>query len=129
MQPFVWPVRIYYEDTDFSGFVYHARYLHFMERARSEWLRALGVDQVALWAAQQGGFVVHRLVVDYIKPAAMDDLLQVETFVQRVSGALVVLRQRVVRQGIVLVEAEVAIAYVEAGRARRLPLALRQALS
>lgn len=120
-------VRIYYEDTDFSGLVYHASYLRFMERGRTELLRDLGLGQRELLQAQGGlFFVVRAMTIDFRKPAQMDDLLFVETVVREVSGASFDLDQRVMRGGDMLVGAQVRIAAVEGGRPRRLPAQVRE---
>ena len=96
----VQPVRVYYEDTDFSGIVYHASYLRFMERGRTNYLRLLGADQRALFeetAAEAPGFsfVVRSMQIDFRKPARMDDILEVVTTPDEVKGASIVLHQRV----------------------------------
>jgi acyl-CoA thioester hydrolase len=119
--------RVYFEDTDFSGRVYHARYLHFMERGRSDYLRLLGVDHRKL--AQNGlTFAVSRMEIDFLKPASIDDVLMVRTQTKNVSGARVVLRQEVVRDGDGLVRAVVTVALVgPKGRAIRLPPDIRAA--
>jgi acyl-CoA thioester hydrolase len=83
-QPFVWPVRVYYEDTDAGGVVYHASYLKFMERARTEWLRAKGFEQSALLRDHDVIFVVRAVQVEYLRPALFDDLLNVTV---RLAGA------------------------------------------
>lgn len=115
-------VRVYYEDTDFSGVVYHANYLRFLERGRTETLRRLGIDQSALFAAEPSlGFAVARLEITFRKPARMDDLLDVETRVVEVGGASLTMRQGLSRNGDVLVEALVRVAAVSRGRAARLP--------
>lgn len=122
------PVRIYYEDTDFSGLVYHASYLRFMERARTEMLRALGLDQKALLEGAAGApifFVVRSMDLDFQRPATMDDLLTVETETLELGGASLTLEQRVLRQAELLVRAKVRIVCVEAGRAQRLPPQVR----
>ncbi|MBU3886888.1 tol-pal system-associated acyl-CoA thioesterase [Methylosinus sporium] len=120
-------IRIYYEDTDFSGLVYHASYLRFMERGRTELLRDLGLGQRELLQAQGGlFFVVRAMTIDFRKPAQMDDLLFVETVVREVSGASFDLDQRVMRGGDMLVGAQVRIAAVEGGRPRRLPAQVRE---
>ncbi|TDX64211.1 (3S)-malyl-CoA thioesterase [Methylosinus sp. sav-2] len=120
-------VRVYYEDTDFSGLVYHASYLRFMERARTELLRDLGLGQRELLEAQGGlFFVVRAMTIDFRKPAQMDDLLTVETIVREVSGASFDLDQRVTRGEEMLVSAQVRIAAVEGGRPRRLPTEVRE---
>lgn len=118
------PVRIYYEDTDLAGIVYYANYLKFIERARSEWLRELGVDQNALKAAGLV-FVVRRLEADYLSPARFDDLVHVETALHALGPARIVLDQRVLREGRVLFGARVTLACLGAsGRPARLPAAL-----
>ena len=122
------PVRVYYEDTDFSGAVYHASYLRFLERGRTEWLRALGIEQSALAAApppQVVAFAVRHMSIDFRKPARMDDLLTVETEVRKIGGASLDLAQRVLRSTDVLVAAEVKIACIASGRPARLPAAIR----
>src|SRR5205085_4595740 len=96
------PVRVYYEDTDFSGVVYHASYLRFMERGRSNYLRLLGADQRAMFeevAKQAPGFafVVRSMQLDFRKPARMDDVLEIATVPVEVKGASIVLHQRVTR--------------------------------
>lgn len=117
------PIRVYYEDTDFSGLVYHASHLRFMERGRTELLRDLGIHQRALLEGTSGGlfFVVRSMTIDFKRPALMDDLLIVETAVEEVAGASVALAQRILRDGELLVTAEVKVVAVENGRARRLP--------
>jgi acyl-CoA thioester hydrolase len=129
----VQPVRVYYEDTDFSGVVYHASYLRFMERGRTNYLRLLGADQRALFeevAKEAPGFafVVRAMQLDFRKPARMDDLLEVVTTPHEVKGASIVLHQRVNRGAETLVEAIVQVAFVSAGRAQRIPKALRIAM-
>lgn len=89
--------RVYYEDTDAGGVVYHARYLHFMERARTEWLREMGVDQVAIRAEQNKVFVVTDSVVKWLKPARLDDLLLVTAKVAKARRATVLFEQSVYR--------------------------------
>ncbi|MCJ2037749.1 tol-pal system-associated acyl-CoA thioesterase [Methylobacterium sp. J-059] len=124
------PVRVYYEDTDFSGFVYHASYLRFMERGRTELLRGLAGDQSELHREADGlVFVVRRMEIDYLKPARMDDVLSIVTSTRELRGASMHLHQEVCRDGVVLVRAEVVVACVRAGRAIRLPDALRRALA
>ena len=120
-------VRVYYEDTDFSGLVYHASYLRFMERGRTELLRDLGLGQRELLQGAGGGlfFVVRAMTIDFRKPAQMDDSLCVETIVREVSGASFDLDQRVTRGDETLVCAQVKIAAVEGGRPRRLPSDVR----
>ena len=127
------PVRVYYEDTDFSGIVYHASYLRFMERSRSNYLRLLGADQRALFEAVAKeapgfAFVVRSMQIDFLKPARMDDVLEIMTVPLEVKGASIVLHQRVTRADELLVEATVQVAFVSGGRARPIPKALRAAL-
>ncbi len=122
-------IRVYYEDTDFSGLVYHASHLRFMERGRTELLRELGVHQRELIEGAAGGavfFVVRSMNIDFRRPGRMDDLLVVETVVKKVGGASLTLIQKVHRGGELLVAASVVVASVEDGRARRLPLAVRE---
>jgi acyl-CoA thioester hydrolase len=122
-------VRVYYEDTDFSGLVYHASHLRFMERGRTELLRALGLHQRALLEGAAGApffFVVRAMDIDFRKPATMDDLLLVETQVVEIGAASVSLDQRILRDGELLVEAKVKVVCVENGRARRLPAEVRR---
>ncbi|ASY58110.1 MULTISPECIES: tol-pal system-associated acyl-CoA thioesterase [Sinorhizobium] len=120
--------RVYYEDTDFSGVVYHARYLHFMERARTDYLRLLGVEQASL--AIEGDaeglvFVVHRMEIDFKSPARMDDILTIETTTEKAGGAKMVLQQEIRRAGVLLIAAKVIIAVINGqGKPRRLPEAL-----
>jgi acyl-CoA thioester hydrolase len=126
-------VRVYYEDTDFSGIVYHANYLRFMERGRTNYLRLLGADHAALFAQAQTqapgfAFVVRSMRIEFLKPARMDDVLEVETVPMEVKGASIMLRQRVLRAGATLVEARVRVACVSGGRARPIPKPLRLAM-
>jgi acyl-CoA thioester hydrolase len=130
----VMPVRVYYEDTDFSGAVYHASYLRFMERGRTNYLRLLGADQRALFEEVQReapgfAFVVRAMQIEFRKPARMDDVLVVVTQPQEVKGASITLHQRVMRGPDLLVEAHVQVAFVSDGRARRIPEALRDAMA
>jgi len=126
-------VRVYYEDTDFSGVVYHASYLRFMERGRTNYLRLIGADHRALFEATEKeapgfAFVVRSMQIDFLKPARMDDVLQIFTEPSEVRGASVMLRQRVTRGEDVLVEAMVQVAFVSGGRARPIPKPLRMAM-
>lgn len=119
-------LRVYYEDTDLAGIVYYANYLKFIERARSEWVRGLGVDQVALRRDAGVVFAVRRVVADYLRPAVFDDLLQVVTKARAVTGARIVLDQAVWRGAEMLFEAEVTLVCLnEAGQAARLPAGIR----
>lgn len=119
--------RVYYEDTDFSGLVYHARYLHFLERGRTDYLRCLGVEQRELITADEEGlvFVVHRMEIDFRSPARMDDILTVTTRTEKAGGAKMILQQEIRRGETPLIAAKVIIAVINAkGRPRRLPEAL-----
>jgi acyl-CoA thioester hydrolase len=123
------PQRVYFEDTDFSGRVYHARYLHFMERGRSDYLRLIGIHHHAL-AAEGRVFAVRHMAIDFLKPATIDDVLTVRTSTVKATGARVVLRQEVRRGDEVLVAATVTVALVGArGRPVKLPPAARDALA
>ncbi|MDP2410795.1 MAG: tol-pal system-associated acyl-CoA thioesterase [Pseudolabrys sp.] len=127
------PVRVYYEDTDFSGVVYHASYLRFMERGRTNYLRLLGADHRALFeqaAAEAPGFafVVRQMKIDFKRPAHMDDVLLIVTTPEEVKGASIVLHQKVMRGDELLVEAHVQVAFVSGGRAKPIPKPLRIAM-
>lgn len=116
--------RVYYEDTDFSGLVYHARYLHFLERGRTDYLRCLGVEQRELISADEEGlvFVVHRMEIDFRSPARMDDVLEIRTVTEKAGGAKMVLSQEIRRGDTPLIAAKIIIAVINArGRPRRLP--------
>ena len=126
-------VRVFYEDTDFSGVVYHASYLRFMERGRTNYLRLLGADHRALFeetAKEAPGFsfVVRSMAIEFLKPARMDDVLEVVTTPAEVKGASVLLKQQVTRGEDVIVEADVRVAFVSGGRARPIPKPLRIAM-
>ncbi len=119
-------LRVYYEDTDLAGIVYYANYLKFIERARSEWVRELGIDQVRLKADEGIVFAVRRIEADYLSPGRFDDLLTVETTPEAVTGARIVLRQEVKRDGEVLFSAGVTlVALSETGQPVRLPANIR----
>ncbi|MBV8850428.1 MAG: tol-pal system-associated acyl-CoA thioesterase [Methylobacteriaceae bacterium] len=125
------PIRIYYEDTDFSGAVYHASYLRFLERGRTELLRSLGIHQAAIHAGQAGpvfGFVVRAMRIDFLKPARMDDLAVVETAIWHIGGASAEFRQRIVREADLLVAAEVKVAAIANGRPFRVPTSIHDKL-
>ncbi len=129
----VQPVRVYYEDTDFSGVVYHASYLRFMERGRTNYLRLIGADHRALFeqtAMEAPGFafVVRSMAIEFLKPARMDDVLEVMTRPIEVKGASVLLKQQVTRGDDLVVEADVRVAFVSGGRARPIPKPLRIAM-
>src|SRR5262252_3667666 len=126
-------VRVYYEDTDFTGIVYHASYLRFMERGRTNYLRLIGADHRSLFEATEleapgFAFVVRSMAIEFLKPARMDDILTVTTEPEEVKGASMMLLQKVMRQSDVLVEARVRVAFVSGGRARPIPKPLRIAM-
>jgi acyl-CoA thioester hydrolase len=122
--------RVYYEDTDLAGIVYYANYLKFIERARTEWVAALGVDQMALKARDGIVFAVRRVEADFLRPAKFGDDLMVETALQALGGARIVLEQVVLRGGERLFAALVTlVCLAEDGHAARLPVELRARLS
>jgi acyl-CoA thioester hydrolase len=125
----VYPVRVYYEDTDAAGIVYYANYLKFAERARTEWLRAKGVGQRALSESQGVAFAVRRVSVEYLKPALLDDALEVRTRIVAVRGASLDGEQEISRDGEVLARLTLTLACVaRSGRPARLPEVVRQAV-
>ena len=120
------PIRVYYEDTDMAGIVYHANYLKFIERARSDWVRSKGVDQTPLKEDEGLVFVVRKIDADYFKPAKFDEELTVETRAVQVTGARLVMEQIVKRDNELLFQAMVTVVCAnEAGQAARLPQNLR----
>ena len=128
--PFRIPVRVYYQDTDAGGVVYHAQYLAFMERARTELLNAAGFDLARLAAERRVLFMVFQLAVRYHQPARLNDMLSVSAEVVKMGRASLVFRQRVERGGELLVEADVTLALVDRERMKpaRMPQELEQAL-
>jgi acyl-CoA thioester hydrolase len=123
-QRFVLPIRVYYEDTDASGVVYHSRYLNFMERARTEWLRALGFEQHRLAAREGVVFAVHRAEVDFLRPARFDELLSVSAEIGERHRASLSFHQEIRRGGddLLLCRARIRVACLEAARFRPCPL-------
>jgi acyl-CoA thioester hydrolase len=126
-------VRVYYEDTDFTGIVYHANYLRYMERGRTNYLRLIGADHRALFEAAEKeapgfAFVVRSMNLDFLKPARMDDVLSVITEPEEVLGASVTLRQKIMRGEELICSASVRVAFISAGRARPIPKPLRHAM-
>jgi acyl-CoA thioester hydrolase len=126
-------VRVYYEDTDFSGIVYHASYLRFIERGRTNYLRLIGADHRALFEAAEKeapgfSFVVRHMDIQFNKPAFMDDVLDIVTTPKEVKGASVVLNQKVMRGDDLIVEADVQVAFVSGGKAKPIPKPLRIAM-
>jgi acyl-CoA thioester hydrolase len=127
-------VRVYFEDTDFTGIVYHANYLRFMERGRTNHLRLLGANHRGLFEEAERetpgfAFVVRSMQIEFLKPARMDDVLEVETEPEQVKGASITLHQRIRRGEELLIEAHVRVAFVCDGRAKPIPKPLRQAMS
>jgi len=127
------PIRIYFEDTDFSGVVYHGGYIRFMERGRSDFVRLIGIGHGDLDAGVHGEplvFAVRRIDIEYRKPALIDDVVEVETRVKEIRGASIVLDQTIRRGGDVLTEAAVTVAFVNReGKARRIPESVRERLA
>ena len=126
----VLPVRVYFEDTDFSGVVYHAGYLRFMERGRSDFMRLAGADHAELFAGEESvAFAVRRMNIEFLRPARIDDVLTVHTRTEEMRGASMRLAQQVRRGEEVLVTASVQVALVSSsGKARRIPAGLRAVL-
>lgn len=122
----IFPVRVYYEDTDMAGIVYYANYLKYIERARSDWVRGLGIDQNAMRTDQGVVFAVRRLEADYHAPAKFDDEIEVRTRAQTVTGARLVMEQDIYRGQTQLFHAVVTIVCVnDAGLPARLPANIR----
>lgn len=125
------PVRVYYEDTDLGQVVYYANYLKFIERGRSEWLRAAGVDQRRLFEQSHLAFVVRRVEADYLRPARFDDRLEVVTNLDHAAGSRVTVAQSIERDGATLFTARVTVVCVDLRtmRPHRLPPAVTAALA
>ena len=126
-QPFSWPVRVYYEDTDAGGVVYYANYLRFLERARTEWLRTLGFEQPEMADTHGVLFVVRAVQIDFLRPSRFNDSLQVTVEVVNVGGSRIRFLQRVLRGNEEIVRAEVDVVCVSTGtfRPARVPRAMR----
>lgn len=121
--PFSWKVRVYWEDTDAGGVVYHAGYLRFMERARTEWMRALGVDQMAYKQATGLAFMVRDMQIDFLKPALLDDELVVTVGVKERRAASILFTQTIMKtDGSCLIRAGVRVACVDLARMRPAPI-------
>ncbi|KUF09827.1 tol-pal system-associated acyl-CoA thioesterase [Pseudoponticoccus marisrubri] len=121
------PIRVYYEDTDMAGIVYHANYLKFIERARSDWVKAQGLDQNAMRERDGIVFVVRRIEADYLLPAKYDEALEVRTTVRSLTGVRLVMGQEVMRDEDCVFRAEVtAVCVTTEGHPVRLPAALRR---
>ena len=111
---FDWSVRVYFEDTDSGGVVYHSNYLKFMERARTEWLRSLGIDQAKLKQIEQVMFVVSKHSLKHIKPARFNDMLTIKTNTIAIKNFSLWLNQKIFREDTLLLDAEVEIACIDA---------------
>jgi acyl-CoA thioester hydrolase len=130
MTPHQFHTRIYYEDTDLAGIVYYANYLKFIERARTEWVASLGIDQMALRAVHGIVFAVRRVEADYLRPARFGDELVVETVLTTIGGARLVLEQVVLRGGERILAAVVTLVCLsDDGHAVRLPAEVRARLA
>jgi len=124
-----WPIRVYYEDTDLAGLVYYANYLKFIERARSEMVREVGIDQVAM-KAEGVVFAVRRVTAEYLSPARYDDELIVETVLRDLKGARFSMDQQVLREGHVLFTAAVEVVCLDTvGKPLRIPAGIRQKIA
>jgi acyl-CoA thioester hydrolase len=129
----VLPIRVYFEDTDFSGLVYHGSYIRWCERGRSDFLRLVGNDHKALIEGAAGrepsAFVVRRMAIEFLKPARIDEILEVVTRVKETKAATLTLDQRICRNGVELFTAQVmAVLVSQSGKPMRLSSALREAL-
>jgi acyl-CoA thioester hydrolase len=122
MTTFSWPVRVYYEDTDAGGVVYYANYLRFYERARTEWLRAIGFEQQLLRNEDGIVFAVRHVEIDYLKPAVLDDALQVEATISDLRRASMTFEQRLLRGDDVLSKAIVRIVCLDSDGFRPVPI-------
>jgi len=126
----LYPVRVYYEDTDLSGITYHANYLRWLERARSDLLRMLAIDQRAAIEAGAGAYAVAEINVRYLRPARLDDDVLIETMCDALGAASCRMHQRVWRDGELLVEAHLRVGFITPeGHPRRQPAEWRQALA
>jgi acyl-CoA thioester hydrolase len=124
------PVRIYYEDTDLSGVVYHANYLRYMERGRSEYFRAAGITRLAmLEESEPTAWTLRKVALEYFKPARVDDLLEVHTVCTAITGARMVADQKIYTKGNLLTRGHVEACIITlSGKPRRIPVEMRQIL-
>lgn len=127
---FNWPVRVYYEDTDAGGVVYHSNYLNFMERARTEWLRALGFEQPQVKAELGVIIVVHSLAVEFKAPAYFNDMLAVHCKLTKIGRGSIEMEQRILREHHQLIKAQIKLAFVNAETFRpvAIPAAIKAAM-
>lgn len=114
MSQFGWPIRVYYEDTDAGGVVYHSNYLNFMERARTEWLRALGFEQTTIKDELGVIIVIHSLSINFKKPAYFNDMLIVNCALSNIRHSSIEIAQTIKREGALLIEAQVKAVFVDA---------------
>ncbi|HOY70905.1 MAG TPA: tol-pal system-associated acyl-CoA thioesterase [Methylotenera sp.] len=130
IQQFSWPIRVYYEDTDAGGVVYHSNYLNFMERARTEWLRALGFEQTTLLNELGVMIVIHSLSIAFKSPARFNDALQVHCTLANAGRTSMDVTQAIYRDGVQLIEAQVKAVFVDAQSFRPVPIppAIKQAM-
>ena len=123
IDPFTWPVRVYWEDTDAGGVVYHASYVRFLERARTEWLRASGVDQSALKQRTGVAFMVREMQLDFLRAARLDDELLTTVAIKERRAASILFAQTIERaDGMELIRALVRVACVDVERMRPVPI-------
>ncbi|MBY0579271.1 MAG: tol-pal system-associated acyl-CoA thioesterase [Burkholderiales bacterium] len=127
---FVLPVRVYYQDTDAGGVVFHSSYIDFMERARSEWLRSLGFSNCGLVRDHQVFFMVRALEITYFKPAVLDDLLEVGVEIESMGRSQMVFRQDIMRDALMLASAKISLvcATTDTLKPVRVPGAIRSKL-
>jgi acyl-CoA thioester hydrolase len=116
------PFRVYWEDTDAGGVVYYANYLKFMERCRTDWLRALGIDQLRLRAERQLQFAVVSITVDFMRPAVLNDEILVTAELERLSGATICFKQTIMRGGVQLIDASTRVACLDSGTLKPRPI-------
>lgn len=116
------PFRIYWEDTDAGGVVYYANYLKFMERCRTDWLRALGIDQLQLRAGRQLQFAVVSVAVDFLRPAVLNDEILVTAELTRLSGATITFKQTIMRGDAQLIDASTRVACLDSGSLKPRPI-------
>lgn len=131
MTKFNWPIRVYYEDTDAGGVVYHGNYLKFMEQARTEYLRALGFSQEAMRKEDKTGFVVRSIAIKFHQPARLDDLLDLKTQLKKTGGASLLFAQEIFKDEHLLCQAEVNIACLNLnnGKPQSIPTLLKAKLN
>ncbi len=122
MVEFEWPIRVYYEDTDTGGVVYHSQYLNFMERARTEWLRHFGFEQDVLSTEYHCIFAVHSMQINFKFPARFNDALLVRSQLASMSGASFIFEQKIFRGSELLCQAEVKVACLDSNRFRPMPI-------